>query len=149
MVHALEEVRRLLRRDASLIDIHPVREAPVVEVHTAGGVVFAERSASFDYDDDLRHAEDALSRAIEGAIFLLDRSQEFEFVTYASSIVELRDFFAVAGAYDEAPRDEATEARIHEVYARVEDVMRTSGENARVAHRERARMTRLDPGGRG
>lgn len=147
MVHALEEVKRLLRRDASLIDIHPVREAPVFEVHTADGVVFAERSASFDYDDDLRQAEDALSRAIESAIFLLDRSQEFEFVTYASSVVELRDFFAVAGAYDEAPREEATEARVQEVYARVEDVMRTSGESAKVAHREPARMTRLIPAG--
>lgn len=145
MVHALEEVKRLLRRDASLIDIHPLREAPVFEVHTADGVVFAERSASFDYDDDLRHAEDALSRAIEGAIFLLDRSHEFEFVTYASSVVELREFFAVAGAYDESPRGEDTEARVQELYARVEDVMRASGENAKVAHRERARMARLIP----
>jgi len=145
MVHALGEIKRLLRRDATLIDIHPAREAPVIEVHAADGVVFAEPSASFDYDDDLRHAEDALARAIENAIFHLDRSHEFEFVTYASSVVELRDFFEVAEAYDETPRDEATEARIQEVYGRVEEAMRTSGDNAKVAYRERARMSRLMP----
>jgi hypothetical protein len=145
MVHALEEVKRLLRQDGCLIDIHPVREAPVIEVRTTDGIVFAEPSASFDYDDDLRNAEDALARATRDAIFNLDRSHEFEFITYASSVVELRDFFEVTGAYDETPRDEATEARVQEMYARIEDAMRTSGENANVAHRERARIARLIP----
>lgn len=59
MVHALEEIKRLLRPDASLIDIHPLREAPIIQVHSAGGVVFAEPSSGYDYDDDLRHADDA------------------------------------------------------------------------------------------
>jgi hypothetical protein len=145
MVHALEEIKRLLRRDACLIDIHPVREAPIIEVRMADQVFFTEPSASYDYDDDLQHAEDALASAIEQALFFLDRSHEFEFVTIASSVVELRDFFAVSGAYDQDPLDEATESRVQELYARVDEVMRTSGENARVVHLERARMSRLDP----
>jgi hypothetical protein len=145
MVHALEEIKRLLRRDACLIDIHPVREAPLIEVRTADEIRFAEPSASYDYDDDMRHAEDALAWAIERGLFVLDRSHQFEFVTIAASVVELRDFFAVSNAYEEGPLDEATDARVEALYARVEAVMRTSGENARVVHRERARMTRLDP----
>lgn len=145
MVHALEEIKRLLRRDGCLIDIHPIRQAPLIEVRTAEGVLFTEPSASYDYDDDLEHAEDALTWAIEHALFVLDRSHEFEFVTISSSVVELRDFFAVSGAYEDNPRDEATDAQVQELYARVEDVMRTSGENTHVAHRERARMARLIP----
>jgi hypothetical protein len=145
MVHALEEIKRILRRDACLIDIHPVRQAPIIEVRTTDEVLFAEPSASYDYDDDLQHAEDALVSAVERALFVLDGSHEFEFVTIASSVVELRDFFAVSGAYEEDPLDEAREARVQELYARVDEVMRAAGENARVAHRERARVARLNP----
>jgi hypothetical protein len=145
MVHALEEIKRVLRRDACLIDIHPAREAPRIEVRMGDEVLFAAPSASYDYDEDLQHAEDALASAIEAGLFVLDRSHEFEFVTIASSVVELRDFFAVSGAYEEDPPDEAREARVEELYARVEAVMQTAGEQARVAHRERARMARLIP----
>jgi len=145
MVHALEEIKRILRREACLIDIHPVREAPIIEVRTTDEVLFAEPSASYDYDDDLQHAEDALVSAVERALFVLDGSHEFEFVTIASSVVELRDFFAVSGAYEEDPLDETTEARVQELYARVDEVMRAAGEKARVARRERARVARLNP----
>jgi hypothetical protein len=60
-------------------------------------------------------------------------------------VAELRDFFAVSSAYEADRLDEATEARVGEMYGRVEEVMRTSGESARVVHRERARMSRLNP----
>jgi hypothetical protein len=145
MVHALEEIKRLLRPDASLIDIHPLREAPIIQVHSAGGVVFAEPSSGYDYDDDLRHADDALTLAVDRDVFVLDGSHDFGFVTYASSVVELRDFLAVAGAYDEGPRDQATQVKLDELYAWVEAVMTSSGEKAKVSHRERARMTQLIP----
>jgi hypothetical protein len=145
MVHALEEIKRLLRRDACLIDILPARQAPLIEVRTADTVLFAAPSAGYDEDDDLQHAEDALAWAIERALFALDRGHEFEFITIASSVAELRDFFAVSSAYEADRLDEATEARVGEMYGRVEEVMRTSGESARVVHRERARMSRLNP----
>jgi hypothetical protein len=147
MVHALEEIKRLLRSDGRLIDIHPVREAPIIEVRTPDRVPFAEPSTGYDYDDDVRDAEDALASAIERAMFVLERSHEFEFVTIASSVVELRDYFAMSNAYENGAVDETAEARIEELYARVEDVMRTYGDDARVVHRERARVSRLDPVG--
>jgi hypothetical protein len=147
MVHALEEIKRLLRPDACLIDIHPARQAPVIEVRAADRVLFAEPSASYDYDDDLQHAEDALVSAIERQLYVFDRSHDFEFITTASSVAVLRDYFAVSGAYEDDPLDDATERRVEELYSRVDEVMRTSGGNARVVHRERARMARLNPVG--
>ena len=145
MVHALEGISRLLRRDGYLIDIHPVIETPLVEVHQGGGVTFAEPSPSYDYEEDLRQAEDALSRIVERGMFVTHRSREFDFLTYGSSVAELRDYTAQAGAYDDRPEDEAVVARKAEMYARVDEVMRTSGGRPEVVFHEKGRMTRLAP----
>jgi|ERR671923_2495119 SAM-dependent methyltransferase len=145
MVHALEEIRRLLRAGGCLIDIHPVRDAPIVEVRTSDGVTFSEPSAAYDYDDDLSHAERALTTAVRRGLFALDGSHEFEFHTSARSVRELRDFFAVYSAYEEDVVDDEVEARVDTFYERVDAVMRSSGRDARVVHRERARMSRLNP----
>ena len=144
MVHALEGIERLLRPDGSLIDIHPVLEAPLVEVH-AGGVAFAESSPSYDYEEDLRQAEAALARIVERGMFVTDRGHEFDFLTYGSSVAELCDFMAEAGAYDDRPEDSAVVARKAELYARVDEVMRASGDRVEVAFHEKARMARLTP----
>jgi len=45
MVHALEEIQRLLRPDGSLIDIHPVLEAPLIEAYQGDRVLLAEPSS--------------------------------------------------------------------------------------------------------
>jgi SAM-dependent methyltransferase len=145
MVHALEEIRRLVRADGCLVDIHPVRDAPVVDVRAADDVVFSEPSTDYDYDDDLKHAERALTTAVQRGLFALDGSHEFEFRTIAGSVGELRDFFATYSAYEEDPVDDDVQARADEFYGRVDDVMRSSGRDARVVYRERARMSRLNP----
>jgi hypothetical protein len=77
MVHALREIQRLLRRDGCLIEIHPVFGAPTVEVRQDGLVSFAENDPGYDYEDDLRNAEDAVERVIEGGVFVVGRSREF------------------------------------------------------------------------
>lgn len=150
MVHALREIHRLLRPDGALIEIHPVVGAPTVEVREGGLLAFAEDDPGYDYEDDLRSAEDAVDRVIEAGVFVLDRSREFELRTHSSSVAELRDHFAVSGAYDADPKDEQLLALQADLYGRVEQVMRTSDRLAEVVYCESARMTRLRPrrGGR-
>ncbi len=143
MVHALEGIRQLLRSNGVLIDIHPVREQAVVEVRSAAGVVFAETAPGYDYDEDLRRAEDALAWAVEHELFLEEKSCDFEVATRAPSVIELRGFMDEAGAFDDGPRDEGTVALREAFYGRVEDVMQSTGRGAAVSYRERARMTRL------
>jgi hypothetical protein len=145
MVHALEGIKRLLRPDGTLIDIHPVDEAPFVEVYQGGRVTFAEPSPSYDYEEDLRQAEDALARTLERGVFVMDRGREFDFITYGSSVAELGDFMAEAGAYDDRPEDETVVTRKAELYARVDELMNASGERSEVAFHEKARMARLIP----
>ncbi len=147
MVHALGEIHRLLRRDGCLIEIHPVVGPPTVEVRQDSIRTFAEPDPGYDYEDDLRSAEDAVDRVIEAGIFMVDRSREFELRTHSSSVAELRDHFAVSGAYDADPKDEHLLALQADLYGRVENALRTSGRSAEVVYCERARMARLRPRG--
>ena len=145
MVHALQEIHRLLKSDGRLLEIHPVHESPLIKVYRGNTVLFVEPYPGYDYEDDLRHAEDALVQVIQHRLFVIERSNEFDLITYASSVAELRDYWAKAGAYDDSPKDEEVEARMAEAYTRVEEIMRAAGEGAEVTLHERARITRLMP----
>jgi hypothetical protein len=144
MVHALEEIHRLLKSDGRLIEIHPVLESPLIKVYRGNTVLFVEPYPGYDYEDDLRHAEEALVQVIQHRLFVIERNNEFDLITYASAVAELRDYWAKAGAYDDSPKDEEVEAREAELYAQVEEFMQAAGE-AQVALHERARISRLRP----
>ena len=145
MVHALEGIKRLLRSDGVLIDIHPVVEAPLVKVELDGRVMFTESDPGYDYEEDLQQAEAALDRIVERGVFFEERSSEFDLVTYGSSVAELRDHLTEAGGYDERPEDVAVATRKAQVYARADEAMRSCGERAVIVMHERGRMTRLTP----
>jgi hypothetical protein len=147
MVHALERIERLLRPDGNLVEIHPVSEAPLIEVRSSGALAFAERDPGYDYEEDLRRAEEAVALVVSRGIFVIDRSREFDFLTYGSSVTELRDFFAQADAYDDRVQEEAVLARRDDVYARVEDVLRSSEKGGDVVYHERGRMKRMTRSG--
>jgi len=147
MVHALERIERLLRPGGSLVEIHPALEAPLIEVRSNAVLAFAEPDPGYDYEDDLRRAEEAVARVVSRGLFVIDRSHEFDFLTYGSSVKELRDFFAQAGAYDDREKEEAVVARQADVYARVEDVLRSSETGADVIYHEPGSMARLTRSG--
>ncbi len=145
MVHALEEIHRLLRPTGTLIEIHPAREVPVVEVRSGGEVTFAEPDPGYDYDDDLRLAEDAVATIVGRGRFVIDGRRSFEFLTHAASDVELRDHFAVTGGYDPDAKDEARVRLRDDLYARASEVLARSPGPAEIVYREPAQMSRLTP----
>lgn len=141
MVHALEEIHRLLRPSGTLIDIHPIRDT--LEVHQSGEVLFSEPTpSSFE---DVRQAEEALAQVVGRGLFVVDRSGEFDFLTYGSSAAELRDFWARANAYDTRPHDATEVAREAELYARAAETMQAAGGGTEIASHEKARITCLRP----
>jgi SAM-dependent methyltransferase len=144
MVHALEALHRLLRHDGRLIDIHPVPDAPVIEVVKAGKIVFAEPTPSHD-DADYRQADAASAQVVQRGLFAVERKGEFDFLTYAASYGELRDYMEEANASEDRPVDKATAAKEAALAARVETVMKSAGRGARIVHHERARIARLRP----
>jgi len=148
MVHALEKIQRLLKPNGCLIDIHPVRKAPLIKIYRGSDLLFAESDPGYDYDDGLRHADDALNEVIQSGLFLVEGKSEFELVTYASSAPELRDYWAKYGAFDDSPKDETVTARQNDVYAKANEIMQDAA-GAEITYYERARITRLMPNARG
>jgi SAM-dependent methyltransferase len=144
MVHALEETHRLLRPDGVLIDIHPARDAPLVEVHADGRIVVTETYPRA-HGDDIVQAEEALAEIVRRRVFAEEAFRAFEFMTYGSSVAELRAFFEEVGAYDTSPIDGQIAARRDAMYARVEEVRRRTGKRAEIGFRESTRMSRLVP----
>lgn len=144
MVHALEEVQRLLKSDGRLIDIQPLIEAPLLKVHQGNSVIFVEPDPSYDYEEDLQQADAALTKAIQRGLFVIEERSEFDFLTHGSSAQELLSFWGKTGTVDDISEDPA-EQRIKEVYARAEEIRQAAGQGAEVALHERARLLRVNP----
>jgi SAM-dependent methyltransferase len=128
MVHALQEIRRLLKPNGILIDIHPVPEAPLYEVHAEGGVRFAAAAPGYDCDEDVVQADKAVARSLKRRVFVLEDRREFDFLTYGSTVQELLDFLDEASAFHEDDRtDEPLSAEEEAFYDRLEEVHRSAG----------------------
>jgi hypothetical protein len=137
MVHTLEEIQRLLKRDGSLIDIHPVPEGYLIKALQNGRTIFSERKRE-TCSEDVVLAERAIKQAVEREIFNIDIQTEFDFWTYASSVSELSAYWEEQNAYEDRLKDEA-------LIAQVEEIIKTAGANVEVAIHEKVLITRLRP----
>jgi hypothetical protein len=146
MVHALEQIHRVLRRPGTLIEIHPALEVPFVEVWSNGQLSFREDDPGFDYEDDLRSAEEAVATVVGRGVFVLQERRRFELRTHASSVREFQDHWAVVEAYDPEEMEEALVRRQDEMFARSHEVLERSP-GAELVYVEPATMTRLMPAG--
>ena len=145
MVHALEETHRILKPAGVLIEIHPAPEvAPFVEIRSNGDVSFFEEDPSFDYEEDLRRAEQAVATVVDRGDFDLDDRRWFELRTRAASVAELREYWDVADAYDPEESTEEVVQRRDAMYARAQNAL-SEAPGAEVVYVEPARMSRLAP----
>ena len=146
MVHALEQIHRLLKPAGVLVDIHPLAEAPLVEVHQGGRILFSELNPG-DCAEECRQADAALAQAVQRRMFALERSGQFEYLVYGSSVNELLDYLAQANVFasEGATGDEAESALDGGLVARLEGVMQAAGAGAQVATHERIHISRLRP----
>jgi hypothetical protein len=142
MVHALEEIHRLLKGDGCMIDIHPFIDGQFIEVHQGEKIAFVEPVPEFN-SEDLRQAEDALAGVVQRQLFLVERVSSFDFLIYASSTAELLEYYDEANAFDESSRDEVREVWMSELASKVEVVVRAVGEGAEVVYRDRAHISKL------
>jgi hypothetical protein len=144
MVHALEEIRRLLTPDGYLIDIHPIREEPLVRIYQGSRLLFSESDPGYDYDESLQQADKALEDVVRRSLYRVEHQAEFEVVTYASSVSEMRDYWSQYSAFDDEAKDETITARQDEMFARADEIMRKALD-AEITYHERARIARLIP----
>ena len=147
MVHALEEIHRMLKPAGTLIEIHPsVEGPPLVEVRSNGRLSFAEVDPGFDDADD-RQAEAAVASVVDQGMYVLENRRRFELRTHAGSVEELREHWEVAGAYNSQEREETLARRRGEMYARAHAVMEDAAMPSEVVYVEPATMSRLTPSG--
>ncbi len=136
MVHALEKIRRLLEPDGVLIDIHPTPEPSSIEVRIGKRTIPAGWLHESDDYAEYEAADDALARAAQRGLYVVERQGTFAFVTYADTVAELRDYVA----------EEWEEARVDDVTAmRAEELMSTVERDKEVILREPVRVARLRP----
>jgi hypothetical protein len=144
MVHAFEEIHRLLNPGGLLVDIHPLPESTLIRVYQYGKILHEEPFEETD-DEVIIQAERALAEVADRGLFVVGASHEFDFQTYAASVDELVDYLELMSAFANSPKDDAAALREQEQAARIEKILRNSGEGAEVAYYEVGKITPMRP----
>ncbi|HEU0292929.1 MAG TPA: hypothetical protein VFR47_09350 [Anaerolineales bacterium] len=147
MVHALEEIHRLLRPNGALIDIHPVSEPSPIEIHQGGKVNLVGLLSVRQWCFEFEQADIALAEIIQRGMFTVERRALFDLPTHYASAAELGtdlkesvEIFArdAQAAIEPLPHIEA-------LTARAEALMRAVVSGAELIVHERTHISRLRP----
>jgi hypothetical protein len=139
MVHALEIIHSLLKKDGLLIDIHPNGEPPPIEVHVAGEVLLAGHLEEAGDFVEYFEAGGALADVTARGLFELEREGLFTYMTHAPTIMALTDHLAAEWS-DAVVPEKAME--------RAAALMSEQGEDSEIVLREIVRLSRYRPSGR-
>ena len=147
MVHALEEIHRLLKPAGALIDIHPVSEPLTIEIHQTGRKDLVGNLSVRQWCVDFQKADEALTEVLRRGVFAVEHDGVFDSLTYYDSAEEMRA--ALRGSLKRFARDAQSirEAVPHvdEMVTRSENLMRATVGNAALIVRERTHIRRLAP----
>lgn len=143
MVHALEEIRRLLQSDGCLIDIHPIANG-MIKILRQRDVLFTSTDPGYDTDGSIKDADQAIQQVIQRGLYLIEGTEEFEVIAYASSAGELQDYWEKYEAYNDVPKDDAIVALQNDIYAKANEIMKDAP-LAEISYHELVRITRLKP----
>ena len=147
MVHALEEIHRLLKPNGTLIDIHPVSEPSSIEIRQAGKVDLVGLLSVRQWCFEFEQADIALAQIIQRGMFTVERNAVFDLPTHYASATELGtdlkesvETFArdVQAAIEPLPHVEALSAR-------AEELMRAAISGAELIAHERTHISCLRP----
>jgi ubiquinone/menaquinone biosynthesis C-methylase UbiE len=147
MVHALEEIHRLLKPTSALIDIHPVAESSPIEIHQSGKIDLVGHLSVRQWCIDFQQADNALTEIAQRGLFAVEHEGVFDSLTYYASPAEM--LTSLKESIDKFARDaqSADEAVPHAeaLAARAEELMRTAVSGAQLIVRERTHISCLRP----
>ena len=147
MVHALEEIHRLLKPTGRLIDIHPVAISPRVEIKEAGKVNLAGYLSVHQWFTDFQQADNALAEIIRRGLFIVEREEIFDVPIHYSSVEEMQtelmkelDYFArdSQSAIDDAPNIKA-------LVTKADELMQHADSSAQLVAHEPTHISRMKP----
>ena len=146
MVHALEEIHRLLKPDGVLIDIHPVSEPSPIEIHQNGKIDLVGNLTVRQWCVDFELADKALTEIVQHGIFAVEQKGIFDILTYYDSAAEMGTAFKESirkyarnanSEVEEVPHAEA-------LTAQAEELLQAAGSEAMLVLREKDHISRLD-----
>jgi hypothetical protein len=147
MVHALEEIHRLLRPSGTLIDIHPVAEASPIEIYHGGKTHLAGLLDVREWCVDYQEADKALTEVVQRGLFAVERQGLFDSPTYYGSVPEM--YASLKVSLDKYARDaESAVVGLPDVEAVIgptQELMDAAGSGGELSIRERIHIARLRP----
>ena len=147
MVHALEEIHRLLKPTGTLIDIHPVAVSSAIEIHHGGKIDLVGDLTVRQWCTDFQQADDALAEIAQKGLFILERAKVFDSLMYYDSVEEMRTSLKEAIDYfdrgAESTSDE--EGQVDMLAARADELMQVASSGVELIAHEPTHISRLRP----
>lgn len=147
MVHALEEIHRLLKPGSFLIDIHPVAEHSSVEIHQNGKIDLAGHLKVHQWCIDFEQADEALTEIVQRGMFIVEQKGMFDTLTHYDSAEEMS--VSIKESIQKYTRvAEPVEEEVQHVEAlasRADELMSAAAEGAELVLREKDHISRLKP----
>ena len=147
MVHALEEIHRLLKPQGFLIDIHPVAEHSSIELHRNGKIDLAGQLEVSQWCVDFSEADKALVEVVQRGIFTVEQKGRFDTLTYYDSATEMGTKLKESihkYVREGEPVDEEV-SHVEVLAAQAEVLLQAAGGEAKLVLREKDHISRLKP----
>jgi hypothetical protein len=147
MVHALEEIHRLLKPKGFLIDIHPIAEHSTVEIHRNGEIELVGHLEVHQWCVDFREADNALAEIVQRGKFTIEQKGMFDTLTYYDSVEEM-DTSLKESIYKYARDPDSVDRDLPQtdvLTARAGELLRAAGSGAKLVLHERDHIGRLRP----
>ncbi|MCI0553974.1 MAG: hypothetical protein L0287_23750 [Anaerolineae bacterium] len=147
MVHALEEIHRLLKPNGFLIDIHPVAEHSSVEIHQNGKIDLVSQLEVSQWCVDFQEADNALTEIVQHGMFTVEEKGMFDTLTYYDSPKEMGAAFkeSIHKYVREAEPIDEEVSQVETLAVQAEEILQTASNEAKLALREKDHISRLKP----
>ena len=147
MVHALEEIHRLLKPAGTLIDIHPVAVSSLIELHQGGKIDLVGDLTIRQWCTDFQQADNALAEIVQKGLFIVARAEVFDSLIYYASVEEMRTSLKEAIDYFDRGADSTSdeEGQVDALAARAEELMQDAVSGAELIAHEPTHISRLRP----
>jgi hypothetical protein len=145
MVHALEEIHRLLKPAGVLIDIHPVAEYSPLEIHREGKVDLVGLLEVQQWCIDFQQADSALAEVVRRGLLAVERKGLFHSLIHYDSLAELRadQMEDIERFARDTPSKAEAVPHAEALIARAEELLRAGAGDAELVLRDRVHISRL------
>ena len=147
MVHALEEIHRLLKPTGTLIDIHPVAVSSAIEIHQGGKIDLVGNMTVRQWCTDFQQADNALAEIVQKGLFIVERAEVFDSLYYYGSVEDMRTSLKEAIDYFDRGAESTSEeeGQVDALAARAEELMQDAVSGAELIAHEPTHISRLRP----